>query len=330
MGDDAGYVAEIGISMVCTPFAFFRQSNQAFDEVAKVARLQQASPHLYIVGQRPRVTLDPASVVVTRQAISGRFLFATPGGLKPYEWSTGNPLDDGALELECPYPHATFALRSKDGRIVGGECALLLPTVHSCTEVPAEHDLKVVYVGQAFGEEGDRNAVDRLRSHGTLQGIYADAMQRAPHMDVWLLLLHAEATEILTLFPSDLNPAVLLEESLLGKAKQLLEGPVSLQQRINFTEAALIRYFVPQYNVQYRDRFPHPSHKSYSECYAADVNAVSAELQTRGTVMRTFSDAVKPAYEHIASYALHSPEERRHMFEFVEGFPIPHGPVSGA
>lgn len=328
MGEDDTYVSEFGISMVCTPFSLFRQSERAFVEAETLAEREGYSPHLYVLGQRPRVTLDPTSVVITKDTISGCVQFAMPDGLKAYDWSTRNPFSDPTLVVECPYPHAEFTLRRKDGTLVsGGECAMLVPMGRGPAEVPSEYDLKVVYVGQAFGDDGDRDAFQRLRSHSTLQEVYADAMREAPHMDVWLLLLRAEATQIVSIFPSDLSPTVPLDESLPERTRQLLGAPVSLQQRINFTEAALIRYFSPPYNTIYKDRFPHSGHKTYSQCYAADVNVVSAELQTLSVAARTFSDVVTPAYAHIASYPLRSNEERRHMFAFVDGMPIPHGPV---
>jgi hypothetical protein len=328
VNDDNAYVSEFGISMVCTPFSLFRQSELAFAQAEAQAKQEGYSPHLYILAQRPRVTLDPKSVVITKDEISGRVQFAMPEGPKTCGWSARNPFADATLVMECPYPYSEFALRRKGGALLsGGECAMLVPSGREPAEVPSDYDLKVVYVGQAFGDDGDRDAFQRLRSHSTLQEVYADAMREAPHMDVWLMLLRAEATQIVSIFPSDLSPGVPLDESLAKKTRQLLGAPISLQQRINFTEAALIRYFSPSYNTVYKDRFPHPGHKTYAECYAADVNVVCAELQTLDVAARTFSDAVAPAYAHIASYALRSNEERRHMFAFVQGMPMPHGPV---
>jgi hypothetical protein len=53
---------------------------------------------------------------------------------------------------------------------------------------------------------------------------------------------------------------------------------LSKKQKINFTEAALIKLFEPQYNVHFKNNFPDKKHKSYLECYDQDIRALIIEL----------------------------------------------------
>ena len=99
-------------------------------------------------------------------------------------------------------------------------------------------------------------------------------------------------------------------DAVLGKE-------ITERQRINFTEAALIRYFQPEYNTIYRDSFPNPMHTSYSECYDLDINSVMAEIDTEDMDAQFWSSAAAPAWQHFATYALHSRAEREAMFEFA-------------
>jgi hypothetical protein len=91
---------------------------------------------------------------------------------------------------------------------------------------------------------------------------------------------------------------------------------INEQQKINFTEAALIRYFEPPYNKVYKDSFPNPAHVTYTECYDLDVNAVCIELQTfEKANFCLYSEKARAAPWHMQNFPLHSPQDRKSMFE---------------
>ena len=96
----------------------------------------------------------------------------------------------------------------------------------------------------------------------------------------------------------------------------VLSTKITEQQEINFTEAALIRYFQPPYNKTYKDSFPNPAHVTYSECYDIDLNMVNIEVQTEEVKARLWSEAVQPRWVHFCSFPLHSREDRVYMFSF--------------
>ena len=99
---------------------------------------------------------------------------------------------------------------------------------------------------------------------------------------------------------------------------------ISEDQAINLTEAALIRYFQPQYNIVYKDSFPNYKHSSYSECYGMDVNSISIELDTMYCQnLEIYSKSIPRKHNHMFHYTLHSEEEKRSMFEFFPGVKQP-------
>jgi len=99
--------------------------------------------------------------------------------------------------------------------------------------------------------------------------------------------------------------------------EKVIANPITEQHQINFTEAALIRYFQPEYNVIYRDSFPSPAHATYSQCYDLDLNMVVAEINTEDIFLCLFSRTVPPRGAHFAEFALHNKEDRKAMFDLL-------------
>ena len=50
-------------------------------------------------------------------------------------------------------------------------------------------EFEILYVGQAFGNDGKRLATDRLKSHSTLQKIFADYYNSSPDKRIFIMLL---------------------------------------------------------------------------------------------------------------------------------------------
>ena len=176
-------------------------------------------------------------------------------------------------------------------------------------------DTEVLYVGQAYGEGGSRVAPERLKTHSTLQGIYAEALRASPDTEIWIALWSFELM-ILTSFDSRFPVATTLEQDDSHIANVLGKG-ISEQQQINFTEAALIRYFQPEYNTMFKESFPSPAHSTYAECYGLDLNTVNVELQCEPLGCRLWSNVVAPEWDHFVTFPLHSPEARKEMFDLL-------------
>ena len=211
------------------------------------------------------------------------------------------------------YPYTEYAIQNEYGEVIAnGKVALLI--ANFSREYWQYMDLEVLYIGQSFGSDGDRTASERLKNHSTLQGIYAEAIRESPDQDIWLIL--STFTEyLLCSFDgrTDKYGTTVKEDS--EHMEKTLKNNISQQQKINFTEAALIKYFQPPYNKIYKDSFPNPMHSSYSECYNIDLNMVAVEFQTEELGLKIYSEAVKPEWIHFCNFPPHSREERRYMFD---------------
>jgi hypothetical protein len=85
-------------------------------------------------------------------------------------------------------------------------------------------------------------------------------------------------------------------------------------ERISLYEAALIRYFYPEFNKEFKDSFPSTNLKILQDCYKKDFSAVIAEICIDQLPFLLFSSEVKPSLYHIAKHDLHDDKSRRAFF----------------
>lgn len=269
--------------------------------------------HLYMVCTRPRIAIVPDEFEASDDLCRCVFTAQHADDRQRIEVEVPNVFGDAKVKLVSPWPHGDFEIVAESGeRLSWGRSSLLLTILGYHDE---NLDLDVLYIGQAYGAAGARSARERLAAHETLQGIYGEAVRRSPDKDVFLVLLSLDEPYGLMMF----SP-VAGDQQEIRETFQRLRSPVSEQQRLNFTEAALIRYFAPPYNKEYKRTFPSPAHKTYAECYDLDLNAVAFEMET-SEVLRTrlYSETVDRAWWHTAEFPLHDPAVRRSMFDFSEG-----------
>ena len=172
-------------------------------------------------------------------------------------------------------------------------------------------DFNVQYIGQSYGSEGSRNALDRLKKHETLQKISLQGVPDGYRLEL-LLLEVLPATTLFTVF----NPKA--ENNNQGEAR-IAAGLDKLfgtneKERISLFEAAFIRYFRPAFNERFKDSFPSTNMAALKDCYDKDFSAVIAEIGFDDLPYRLFSGEITPRDHHIASHDLHSQESRKVFF----------------
>jgi hypothetical protein len=304
------FISEFGLNMRLVYGVIVQQGD--FEHLERMDGLPDF--HLYMIARRPRIGLVPESVVFTGGRVKGQFTIQLKGTLEHLPFDVENHLGTDKLTVVCPYPHSAFRFEDPTGQVVmEGRVAHLMNRISN--EFLNKLDLEIVYVGQSFGEEGERTSLQRLASHSTLQKIYAEAMQRSPDQEIWIVLPHFEEI-VLASFDGRSKDYLTSDEEDSNHISQIVSEPVSEQQRINFTEAALIRYFEPEYNVMFKGTFPNPAHTTYSECYDIDLNAVSIEMDTEGLRHRLWSQKIPRTWLHLHNFPLHSAADRKSMFDF--------------
>jgi hypothetical protein len=172
-------------------------------------------------------------------------------------------------------------------------------------------NFEVKYVGQAYGQDGSRNAIDRLLKHETLQKIALKGVPDGYRLTLLLLAVQPNNQLMTTINPFAKNSDEGSERIQSG-LKKLFN--TSEEERISLYEAALIRYFYPEFNKEFKDSFPSTNLKILQDCYNKDFCTVVAEICIDELPFRLWSQAVKPAVHHIAKHNLHKDEDRRMFF----------------
>jgi hypothetical protein len=277
--------------------------------------------HIYAICRRPRFRIVKDKFECNGESLKMDFKIQYQDDFSDLELEIQNPFGNEKVEIESEYPYSTFHFVTERGKIKA-KTASFLHGLPRHTYNGDFLDLEVLYIGQSYGVEGARTAPERLKKHETLQAIYAEALGKNPDQEIWLMLFSFSQLG-LTMFDGRTKFSEEEREQDKGRATEFFHkfatGGLTEQQFINFTEAALIRYFKPRYNKDYVNIFPNPAHTTYTECYDLDINSVAIELGTMDSVnIMLYSESVKREIIHFGQFLLHDKKERMSMFDFSE------------
>lgn len=256
--------------------------------------------HIYLIGYTPKVIMESADC--TDNEISVNF---SVGG------------EHRVIKFELPenYNFKTdgdgFWIEKPTGQMGFPSSEWFSLQLHKKQPVP----FNIQYIGQAYGEDGNRNGLDRLLKHETLQKI---ALGKLPdsHMIQVMLIEIQPATRTFMMF----NPFAKMPDdgTRVENAVESLYGTSEAQQ-VSLYEAALIRYFQPKYNNNFVGSFPSTNHRVLKQCYQKDMAAIIAEFCIDDIPFYLESDKVEMKPYHIAAYNIHNDLDRDIFFGVKSG-----------
>ncbi|MBS1724643.1 MAG: hypothetical protein JSS66_17000 [Armatimonadetes bacterium] len=297
---------EIGLALVAVPACKIRQSDLATWE--QMAKDENSQYNLYFIVRQPRVTLIP------KDGPKG----TTESLLLAMQTPTGTEQEEVELKVQGAPANSYFVSdppHSKFRLISNGKTYPDINVADYALGVFEElSKLELVYVGQTFGEDGERTIQQRLEQHATFQKILADTSENAPHLEVWIMPVRLVPSGLAMLRIGKDSESV-SAEAILRMSEFLLEYKFPRKEEVNLGEAALIRYFQPRYNIKFKASFPDKSHTSYATVFADDYNCVAAEVGLEGTGYEIFSDVVEPSAHPIAEFPLIADEDRFQMLD---------------
>lgn len=254
--------------------------------------------HIYVIGYLPRVDFQGAEQVGDDLKLS--FLVSNQ---KKELWIP-SILSHLSFNVEDGYHYLTD---EKGNRFWWSEMEMM-QMLHKQSE---KLHFEVKYIGQAYGTNGSRSALDRLAKHETLQKI---AIKGVPDgYKLSLLLLEVEPnTSMVTAF----TPNAKSKDTDASRIKAGLDKlfDTSDPERISLYEAAMIRYFSPEYNKEFKNSFPSTNLKILQDCYEKDFSAVFAQICIDELPFMLFSDSVEPKQYHISKHDLHKDSDRKVFF----------------
>lgn len=292
---------EHALDIYAYSYVYFTASELYNPDLVKRHKETIEKCHIYLIGYVPVVRLEGAEQ-------SGSFLITkfTVGGLP--------------RELRWPLPPKASLKREGEKFWVEDDSGTrMFPGMEASvfrlnSDVPILFDVQ--YIGQAYGEDGSRNALDRLTKHETLQRIALTPPPENQRLEVILVEVQPN-TRMMTIF----NPWAKERDddgSRIAAALDSLFGTTEAQQ-VSLYEAALIRYFKPKYNKIFKNSFPSTNLKILQECYAKDMAGVIAEFCFDEIPFFLKSSAVQERAYHIAAFNIHNQEERDIFFGMRSG-----------
>ncbi|WP_157728556.1 hypothetical protein [Actinopolymorpha singaporensis] len=163
-------------------------------------------------------------------------------------------ISSGHYAWESPQPDNWAIVDSQTRDVVTkGDPSVL--AVHALGEkLSRVTDHEVLYVGRAWGTEGSRDVFDRLKSHSTLQRIYAE--QLSNNFDVFLTFLRIEAATSMVVFGGPESFAAVDRATFLRAYDRTLRpAAVRVEEQVKLAEVMLISHFKPAYNEHHLKDF---------------------------------------------------------------------------
>lgn len=290
------YDVEHALNIYAYSYAAFPAHSLYDDTALEPLRSVLKECHIYLVGQVP--TVD----VVNIQKKDDALLISVHLADEVYDLCFDVP-EGCSLQEEDD----VFFLEDQNGRRFGPSSEHIFQKLHF------EHrpiPFKIMYIGQAYGRDGSRSIVERLRSHKTLQKIALTSHAEGFKYEIVGLELQPGNRTVTVMNPHASNLSNTGDRIASGLEK--LFG-TDEKERITIYEAALIRYFQPKFNIEFKNSFPSTRMKVLSDCYEKDFSSVIAEICIEEMPYHLTTDKIPGKQTHTAIFDLHKDEDR-HVF----------------
>lgn len=309
---------EYGVNMFLSRYQILQQTD--IKNWAKNQKdFNKSNPcNLYMILKRPRMTINPEYLFFNDEYIELEYFILDKEQKLERRFRMPKSKELDGLKLYTEYPYSTGRIESENKDRFNFKISALVDVIQRQDPIVEPLlDYEVLYVGQSFGNNGSRSAIDRLYSHSTLQKIYSEVSEENPNESIWLMLCSFTERSIGN-FKFDQNKPIYDTESHQSKFINFLDTNkvnFSEKQKVNFTEAALINMFQPRYNKEFKNIFPDKKHKSYDECYRTKVNGIFIELDTT-QINRWVYTKAKP---RTTDQKFTMPYWQHSEFHFVDG-----------
>lgn len=272
--------------------------------------------HIYAIARRQGFEFKPNSVSLFGGVLKGDLIVYDKGNATtvPFEFPT--PFPSGWRAEVGPYPHKDVFIRDPSGEKQGSIPAFMA-TILSGLSLNPEYSYEVLYIGQAFGQAGERSALDRLRKHETLQKILARAHGTDPRCELMIFTFEYVAPAVMT----NIAPVALSEEDEAADTARwvrMMDKPPSIAEQISIAESALINYSQPEFNKTFKNLYPREDLETLKSCYDLDFNGLTVEINVGDLKARIHSSTRKPGMHHIAAFDLHDEDKRKSFFSFSD------------
>lgn len=303
------------------------------EDLTELSKIDKHSYHIYGILSYNKIYFKKEKTKVVSDGIQVCLFAIVDDKEIEYElplWKVFPGLDYNKVKLTLTFPYTFITVKLEDENflnshpeVVNQEIEVYAQDLFSiCAEALVQkQEFEVLYIGQAYGKGGTRTAFERLASHSTLQKILTDYQPQNPNKHIYILLL--EFTPNLSMSFDGLTKKHTKSETESDQhMQQILCDLPKGEQIINITEAALIHYFKPDYNVNFVENFPDERHKGYKQYFDLDYNSLTIELDMEFDhapiiQLYTQTNRINSSFDFIR-YKLYNDNERLSMYEIFK------------
>ncbi|WP_305983451.1 hypothetical protein [Roseivirga thermotolerans] len=275
--------------------------------------------NLYFIIQRPKVRVDPNSFKSNHKVASLNLIVENGETHHECILSFEIPKAQTKLKIQTKYPYETFVIGDEIQPFLIANAGIIIDEAEWNDIVTTHLDYEILYIGQAFGKEGNRLAHQRLSNHSTLIKILSDINKYSPHMEAHFMFVEFKYSNALSSAAQDLikvsKPNRIIQDK---KIQDFFSDQRILNDRktlINITEAALIKYFQPRYNSNFKDTFPSSAHKSYQNLYEKDIKSIYLEIEL-DHLRKIYTKKVCREVRHFSQFQINKDRDRYDLFQF--------------
>ena len=262
------YMAEFGLNV-----------STGYKTLIPVEALQEVNDghnyHIYFILACSKIFIKPESIRLEEKCVSLTIYRISEGNeveIENVRMNLQKDFDHSKLKVSCKYPYTQIDIILENGNTMVVDSQ----AISNHAAFNRKWDFEVLYIGQAYGKDGQRLAQDRLKTHNTLPTILSDCNMRYPDKRIYILLL--EVNPILNSVMDGINGGSVGNGEEDIHFFNIFANPPQMNQIINIAEAALINYFKPKYNVNFKENFPNKNHKGYKQYFELDYNSIVVEL----------------------------------------------------
>jgi len=181
--------------------------------------------HIYFITKNPNFYFRKDSIICNQYDLSGYICYKINGVEKEEYFSFPYQIEKKTLFISCEYPYKelTILYENEDG-VQNVLCTVTVYEVCYVMRLKIFSDYEVLYIGQSFGRNGDRNAMDRLKSHSTLQKILAETSHNDPDSEITLFMYAFEYEHILSC-TDGADPSVNNSNENIERLYDLIQNP---------------------------------------------------------------------------------------------------------
>lgn len=293
---------------------YFEAQDDELEFVNYSNHFKNSPCNIYIIGSRPRVTIDKDYLIHNNNEIE--LLFKVQNQFNFIETKGKLPLErevKGNLILETTFPYSRFNIKDDLGYFFHGteyqnkkdlklKASYALRFSKTDFDKNLINDFNALYIGQSIKMNKTLSPIKRLKSHSKLQRVLSKCVNEYVDKEIYIILcsfvgkigINAKYGELLEV--GDISSFIL---KINRESKELNDNTKLLT---DIAEAALIDYFdTRDFNSDFIGSFGKKNHSYYNPLYKSSVDKLIIEIDLN-KLCRIYSNSIERKKHHGIIY----------------------------